>query len=150
HGVVPPARDDRQGAVGRVHPAVEPRRGRRGRRRDHAHRLRVPRPDAAAGRAVSLAYVVAAWLLVVGLYGAATSRHLVHLVLCLGVMQSSTYVLLLAIGYRAGGKAPIFADIPSDSRVVDPVVQAMTLTDIVVEATVVAVLLALSVQAAKR
>ena len=99
---------------------------------------------------MSLAYVVAAWLLVAGLYGAATSRHLVHLVLCLSVMQASTYLLLLAIGYRAGAKAPIYADIPSSTPVVDPVVQALTLTDVVVEATVAAVLLALTVQVAKR
>ena len=99
---------------------------------------------------MSLAYVVAAWLLVAGLYGAATSRHLVHLVLCLSVMQASTYLLLLAIGYRAGAKAPIYADIPSSTPVVDPVVQALTLTDAVVEATVAAVLLALTVQVAKR
>jgi multicomponent Na+:H+ antiporter subunit C len=97
-----------------------------------------------------LAYVVAVWLLLVGLYGVITSRHLVHLVLCLSVMQASTYVLLLAIGWRAGGQAPIFADIPSSTPVVDPVVQARTLTDIVVEATVTSVVLALIVQAHKR
>ena len=97
-----------------------------------------------------LPYLVAAWLLIVGLYGVITSRHLVHLILCLCVMQSSTYVLLLAIGYRAGGAAPIFADIPPSTPVSDPVVQALTLTDVVVEATVAAVLLALTVQAHKR
>jgi multicomponent Na+:H+ antiporter subunit C len=97
-----------------------------------------------------LAYLVAVWLLLAGLYGVITSRHLVHLVLCLGVMQASTYVLLLAIGWRDGGAAPIFADIPPTTPVVDPVVQALTLTDVVVEATVVAVLLALTVQAHKR
>ena len=48
-----------------------------------------------------LPYVVAVWLLLAGLYGVVTSRHLVHLVLCLGVMQSSTYVLLLAIASRS-------------------------------------------------
>jgi multicomponent Na+:H+ antiporter subunit C len=97
-----------------------------------------------------LPYLVAGWLLLVGLYGAATSRHLVHLVICLTVMQSSTVVLLLAIGYRTGGKAPFLYDIPASSKVVDPVVQALTLTDIVVEATVVALLLALAVQAHRR
>jgi multicomponent Na+:H+ antiporter subunit C len=95
-------------------------------------------------------YLVAAWLLVIGLYGVITSRHLVHLVLCLAVTQASTYVLLLAIGYRTGGVAPIFADIPVGTPVVDPVVQALTLTDVVVEATVSAVLFALVVQAHKR
>ncbi|MDQ6806407.1 MAG: NADH-quinone oxidoreductase subunit K [Actinomycetota bacterium] len=95
-------------------------------------------------------YVVAAWLFLVGLYGVVTSRHLVHLVMCLSVMQASTYVLLLAIGYRTGAKAPIYADIPPGSKIVDPVVQTLTLTDVVVEATVAALLLALAVQAHKR
>jgi multicomponent Na+:H+ antiporter subunit C len=95
-------------------------------------------------------YLVAVWLLVVGLYGVITSRHLVHLVLCLAVMQASTYVLLLAVGWRTGAQAPVFADIPPGTPVVDPIVQALTLTDIVVEATVTAVLLALTVQAHKR
>ena len=93
---------------------------------------------------------MAVWLLLVGLYGMVTSRHLVHLMLCLGVVQASTYVLLLAVGYRTGGEAPIFADIPVGTRVVDPVVQALTLTDVVVEATVAALLLALALQADKR
>ena len=98
-----------------------------------------------------LPYLVAAWLLVVGLWGVITSRHLVHMVLCIGVMQASTYVLLLAIGYRTGGKAPIVTTtVPPSSSFVDPIVQALTLTDVVVEATVVAVLLALTVQAHKR
>ena len=76
-----------------------------------------------------LPYLVAAWLLAVGLYGVATSRHLVHLVLSLSVAQASTYVLLLAIGYREGGRAPVFADLSPGTPVVDPVVQALTLTD---------------------
>ena len=97
-----------------------------------------------------LPYAVAVWLLLVGLYGIVTSRHLVHLILCLGVVQASTYVLLLAIGYRAGAQAPIFADIPVGTPVVDPVVQALSLTDVVVEATVAALLLALALQADKR
>jgi multicomponent Na+:H+ antiporter subunit C len=94
-------------------------------------------------------YVVAGWLLLVGLWGVITSRHLVHLILCLAVAQASTYVLLLGIGYAPGGRAPIFADIKPGTPVVDPVVQALTLTDVVVEATVVALLLALTVQAGK-
>ena len=97
-----------------------------------------------------LPYALAGWLFVVGLYGVVTSRNLIHLVVCVSVIQSATYVLLLGIGYRSGAKAPIFADIPPGSQVVDPVVQALTLTDVVVEATVSALLLALTVQAYKR
>lgn len=95
-------------------------------------------------------YAVAAWLFLIGLYGVVSSRNLIHMVICLSVLQSSTYVLLLSIGYRHRAAAPIFADIPAGSRAVDPVVQALALTDVVVEATVVALLLALAVQAHKR
>jgi multicomponent Na+:H+ antiporter subunit C len=95
-------------------------------------------------------YVVAAWLFVVGLYGIVTSHHLVHLAVCLTVVQSSTYLILLSTGYVRHGSAPIYADIPPVTTAVDPVVQALTLTDIVVEATITALLLALAVQAMKR
>jgi multicomponent Na+:H+ antiporter subunit C len=97
-----------------------------------------------------LPYLVAGWLFLVGLYGVATSRHLVHLVVCVSVMQSSTYVLLLAVGFVGGGTAPIFDSIPLGTPVVDPVVQAMTLTDVVVSGTTSALLLSLTVQAHKR
>jgi multicomponent Na+:H+ antiporter subunit C len=96
------------------------------------------------------AFLVAAWLFVIGLYGIITSRHFVHLIGCLSVVQSATYVLLLAVGYRTGAGAPIFADHPVGSPAVDPVAQALVLTDIVVGATVSALLLALALQVQKR
>jgi multicomponent Na+:H+ antiporter subunit C len=95
-------------------------------------------------------YVVAVWLFLIGLYGVVTSRHLVHLVVCLAVAQASTYVLLLGIGYRDGAEAPVFSGFGTATPVVDPVVQTLTLTDVVVEATVAALLLSLAVEAKKR
>ena len=92
-------------------------------------------------------YFVAAWLFFCGLYGVVRSRHLVHMVICLTVLQSSTYVLLLAIGYRVGGAAPVFVGIAPGHLTVDPIVQALMLTDVVVEAVVVALLLAMVVKA---
>jgi multicomponent Na+:H+ antiporter subunit C len=91
-------------------------------------------------------YIVAAWLFFCGLYGIVTSRHLVHTVVCLAILQTSTYVLLLNIGFRSGGAAPVFADIPPGALTVDPLVQALMLTDIVVEATVFALLLSMLVK----
>lgn len=96
-------------------------------------------------------YLVAAWLMGIGLWGVIVSRNYLRLIICLMVLQASTYVLLLSVGYLKHGRAPIFTtDIPSNSRVADPIVQALTLTDVVVEATVVALLLALVLQANKR
>jgi multicomponent Na+:H+ antiporter subunit C len=95
-------------------------------------------------------FLVVAWIAGAGLYGIITSRHLVHQIVSLIVLQSSTYVLLLAVGFRISGVAPYFSDIPRNTRAVDPVVQALALTDVVVEAAVTALLLAFAIQAHKR
>jgi multicomponent Na+:H+ antiporter subunit C len=97
------------------------------------------------------AYLVAGWLILIGAFGIMHSRNLVHAVVCLSVCQSGTYVLLLAIGYQWHAPAPVFGSTEKPTKdVVDPLVQAMTLTDIVVSATVTALLLALTIQIAKR
>ena len=97
------------------------------------------------------AYGIGAWLVLVGIFGVVRSRNLIHTVVCVSVAQSGTYVILLTIGYQKGAVAPIFgSSTPPGTPVVDPVVQAMALTDIVVSATVTALLLALVIQVAKR
>jgi multicomponent Na+:H+ antiporter subunit C len=98
------------------------------------------------------AYIVSVFLLIVGAFGIARSRNLIHAVGCLTVAQAGTYVLLLAVGYQSRASAPVFGEPPSRPtlRVVDPFVQAMALTDVVVSATVTALLLALAVQVHKR
>jgi multicomponent Na+:H+ antiporter subunit C len=97
-----------------------------------------------------LPYAVAAWLFFVGLYGVVTSRSYIHLAVCLSVLQSSTYIVLLAIGYKNGGTAPIFKGIGRRARTVDPIVQALTLTDIVVGVVVLALILALAMDVFER
>ncbi|VAZ92492.1 sodium:proton antiporter [Mycobacterium pseudokansasii] len=61
-------------------------------------------------------------------------------------------MLLLAVGFQRGAAPPILtgSGMPPPAQVVDPVVQAMTLTDIVIQATVTALLLALAIQIHKR
>jgi multicomponent Na+:H+ antiporter subunit C len=96
------------------------------------------------------AYGVAGALVLLGVIGIVRSRHLVHAVICLSVAQSGTYVLLIGIGFQRGVPAPVFGSTMTPTKhVTDPVVQAMTLTDIVVSATVTALLLALAVQVDK-
>ncbi len=94
-----------------------------------------------------LPYAVAAWICLVGLVGIATSRNLIHLAICLSVTQSSSYVLLLSLGYVKHGVAPIFKGAALGTTAVDPVVQALTLTDVVVSVAVIALILALALDA---
>jgi multicomponent Na+:H+ antiporter subunit C len=97
-----------------------------------------------------LPYLVAGWICVIGLYGIVTSRNLIHLAVCLTVTQSSTYVLLLAIGYVKGGGPPIFKGVKLGTTATDPVVQSLVLTDIVVSVTVLALILALALNVRKQ
>lgn len=98
------------------------------------------------------AYLVGAWLILAGSFGIVRSRNLIHAVVCLSVAQSGTYVLLLAVGFQRHSSPPVFGSPASKSSlaVTDPVVQAMTLTDVVVSATVTALLLAIVIQIDKR
>jgi len=100
---------------------------------------------------IRYAYLVAVAVMLIGTFGMVRARNLISLVTCLSVAQSGTYVLLVAVGFQRGVPAPVFgspAQRPT-ARVTDPLVQAMTLTDIVVSATVTALLLALAVQVSK-
>ena len=95
-----------------------------------------------------LAYGVAIWLILVGLYGIVTSRNLIHLAVSLSVLGAATDVLLVTVGYRAGGTAPI--DVPPGKPGVDPIVQAIASTDVIVTAVFIAMLLGVAVQVHKR
>lgn len=97
-----------------------------------------------------LPFFVVAVLLLAGLYGVATSRNYIHLIVCLSVMQASTYILLLTAGYKLRANAPIYADTTVRANATDPVTHALTLTDIVVGTTVSGLLLAMSVQIYKQ
>jgi multicomponent Na+:H+ antiporter subunit C len=96
-------------------------------------------------------YLVAVWLLLVGLYGVVTSRHLVHLVMSLSVAHSAVWLILLTVGMRADASPPILDAGAADGvPIADPVTQALSVTDIVVGAAVTALLLAFTVQIRKR
>src|SRR6202034_2210320 len=104
-------------------------RRHRGGGRVHAHHRRAARADAPRPRGRPLMavfpFLVVAWIVTAGLYGLVTSRDLIHLIVCLIVVQSSTYVLLLGVGYITGAVAPYFFDVPNHTPAVDPVVQAL-------------------------
>lgn len=97
---------------------------------------------------IRYAYLVSIAIMLIGVFGMVRARNLVSLVTCLSVAQSGSYVLLVAIGFQRGAPAPVFGSPASapTTKVTDPLVQAMALTDVVVSATVTALLLALTIQ----
>jgi multicomponent Na+:H+ antiporter subunit C len=98
-----------------------------------------------------LAYGVVGWLFLIGMYGVITSRNLIAMIICLSVSQSATDVFILEIGYVRGGSAPVFVDLTRrPGPTVDAIMQALSLTDVVLGAAVSALLLALAIQVEKR
>jgi multicomponent Na+:H+ antiporter subunit C len=97
-----------------------------------------------------LPYLVAGWLALIGLYGVVTSRHLLHLVLSLSVTHSAAWIVLVALGAADGTAPPIVDAAVGDAALADPVLQGLSVTDIVVGAAVTSLLLAFVVQIRKR
>jgi multicomponent Na+:H+ antiporter subunit C len=97
-----------------------------------------------------LPYFAAVAILCAGLWGVITSRNLLHMIACLSVLQSSTYILLIAIAHRRGGKPPVFDKMPPGAPATDAVLQALMLTDIVIEVTVMALLIGITLKVYER
>ncbi|WP_306187312.1 MULTISPECIES: sodium:proton antiporter [unclassified Streptomyces] len=91
-------------------------------------------------------YVVSGVLFVTGLYGVVSSRNYIHAAVSLTVTQSATYVAMVALGSVRNGQAPIAQGAQPGKPMADPIVQALTLTDVVVSVVVLALMLALAQQ----
>lgn len=93
---------------------------------------------------ISLFYIAALGLIIIGLYIVLMKKNLIKIIMGLGMMETGTNILLISIGYINHGTAPIYssADIHAGTMV-DPVPQALVLTAIVIGVAVLA--LALSV-----
>ena len=86
-------------------------------------------------------------LIVIGFVGLVLGRNLFRIVLALSVAEAGGNLLLILVGFRYGGFAPILEPGRSVAGMVDPIPQAMVLTAIVIGVGVQALALALAVRA---
>jgi multicomponent Na+:H+ antiporter subunit C len=94
-----------------------------------------------------LNYVGSFLLIIFGLYIILVKKNLIKIIIGMGLMDSGINLLLISIGFRANGTAPIFlSDYKEGTPFVDPVPQALTLTSIVIGACVTALALALVIK----
>ena len=80
---------------------------------------------------LALPFFTVVVLFLLGLAGMLFKKNLVKVLMGLSLMESAVNLFLVATGYRQGGVAPIFTNVP-DSHMVLPTVQALTLTSIVI------------------
>lgn len=85
-------------------------------------------------------FLAAALLVGISFYILIFKRNLIKLIMGIGLLASGVNLFLVALGYRAGGNAPIYTDVPEGPMVL-PVPQALTLTSIVINVAVLALML---------
>ena len=85
-------------------------------------------------------FLAAALLVGVSFYIIIFKRNLIKLIMGIALMASGVNLFLVALGYRAGGGAPIYTGTPEETMVL-PVPQALTLTSIVINVAVLALML---------
>ncbi|MFA9397804.1 MAG: sodium:proton antiporter [Clostridiaceae bacterium] len=94
-----------------------------------------------------LNYIGCFMLIIFGLYIMIAKKNLIKIVIGMSLLDTGINLLLISIGSRKGGTAPIFiSDLKSDAIFVDPVPQALTLTSIVIGACVTALALSLVIK----
>ena len=93
-------------------------------------------------------YIVSIFLIVLGLYAVANKHNMIKIVLGMGIVDYGVNLLIVSIGYRPGGTAPLFVahELMQGAFFVDPVPQALTLTSIVIGACVDAMALSLVIK----
>jgi multisubunit Na+/H+ antiporter MnhC subunit len=75
----------------------------------------------------------AAALIVIGVFGILTRRNIIKILLAINILQTGVNLLLVAVGWRPDGLAPIVTERTSGLvGFVDPLPQAMVLTAIVI------------------
>jgi len=90
-------------------------------------------------------FLAAALLMGISVYILIFKRNLIKLIMGIAMMASGVNLFLVALGYRAGGNAPIYTDVPEGPMVL-PVPQALTLTSIVINVAVLALMLTIVIR----
>ena len=98
----------------------------------------------------ALPYVLALLLMVIGLYVVVAKKNIIKIIVGVLILEYAVNMLLVLVGYRTGGTAPILtrgqaaADMAQTG--VDPMPQAMVLTSIVIGLGIVALMVAMAIR----
>ena len=95
-----------------------------------------------------ITYILCFLLFVIGLYGILRKRNIIKIIIGIVICEYSVNLFFILFGYRQGGRAPIFSEgqnIPV-ATMVDPLVQALVLTAIVIGLATTALLVAIALR----
>lgn len=93
-----------------------------------------------------LTYILCLTLFFIGLYCVVRKRNLIKIIIGIGIMEYAVNLFFVLIGYRTGGRAPIFAEDQTAGIMVDPLPQAIVLTTIVIGLVLTLLLVAVAIR----
>jgi multicomponent Na+:H+ antiporter subunit C len=101
--------------------------------------------DTLEGIVTNYYYMVAIILFVIGMFTMLTHSNLIKKIIAMNIMDTSVFLLFVAIGYTYGGQAPIYRE-GVEVIYVNPLPGSLMLTGIVVAVSVTAYALSLAVK----
>ena len=101
----------------------------------------------------NLPFLTVVALIAIGMYAMLFKKNLIKIAIGLTIVESGVNLFLISLGYREGGIAPIFTNLPPGmspeeipEKMVLPVPQALTLTSIVIGVAVLALILSFAIR----
>jgi len=95
-------------------------------------------------------YVLTFAVLLTGIYAVVAKKNLIKIIVGVLIIDYAVNLLLVLVGYRSGGKAPILAEGQPvrefAASAVDPLPQAMVLTSIVIGLGLTALMVAMALR----
>ena len=91
-------------------------------------------------------YLLCIILFSVGLYCVVVKKDLIKIIIGVSIMDYSVYLILVLIGYRMQGRAPIYDKQQEILNMVDPLPQALVLTAIVIGVAVLGLLISVALR----
>ena len=91
-------------------------------------------------------YFLCLVLFCVGLYCILRKRNLIKIIIGIGIIEYAVNLFFILAGYRIHGRAPILDKTQAVVNMVDPLVQALVLTAIVIGLATTALLVAIAIR----
>ncbi len=89
-------------------------------------------------------YILCSIILLLGVYAVVAKKNLIKIVIGLLIIEYAVNLMLVLVGYRAGGEAPIITETSQQTAsFVDPLPQALIVTSIVIGLGLTAMVVAL-------
>ena len=91
-------------------------------------------------------YMLCLLLFSIGIYCVLRKRNIIKIIIGLIISEYAVNLFFILVGYRTGGRSPIFSQEENVANMVDPFPQALVLTSIVIGLATTALLVAIAIR----